>query len=209
MCAQRSSNRLGRRGGGQNRGRPGIAEHRRQPLRVPGQGRREQRDRDPARVDRAEEGGHIVKAVWRQDRHPITGLGDLLQARADRTDPRPQLIPAELDDAPVLFFRVVDELVRRAVAVRGAVLIEKLGHRRVIRQDDRAVGKNVVVDVGHCWLSSTNQGGVLTHAQRIKGSLDRLLHHLVCYPSPFSAAVPHVCWVNRGRPLLGPAAVAT
>ena len=135
---------------------------------MPGQGWREQRDRDPARMDGGEESGHVVNTLWRQDRYPIPRLGDLLQAGADRTDPRPQLIPAELIDAPVRVFCVVDESVRRTVAECFSILIEKRGQRDAVGQDDRAIGKNVVVDVSQGRLSTTNQGGGPTHAQRIK-----------------------------------------
>ena len=91
----------------------------------------------------AEETRHIVEALWRQDRHPIPGLGDLLQTGADRADPRPQLVPAELDGPPVLVLRVVDEAVRRAVTVLGSVAIEIRRQRHALGHHDPAAADSV------------------------------------------------------------------
>ena len=62
-------------------------------------------------MDGTKETGHIVETLGSQDRDPIARPGDLLQTGADRADPRPQLIPSELDGLTILILRIVDEAV--------------------------------------------------------------------------------------------------
>lgn len=82
--SHKPADRLGGSGGGQHCGGSSVCHHRRQTLGVPSQSRRKERDRDVAGVDCGEEGSHVVQTLWRNDRHPVTGRGDLLQAAPHR-----------------------------------------------------------------------------------------------------------------------------
>ena len=163
MCPQEFPHQSGRRRRGQHRGGPGICQHGRQPFRVPGQSWRKQRDRNVAGVDGAKEGRHILDTLRRHDRHPVPWFGDLLEAGADRTDLRPHVIPAQLNDAPVGVVRVVDEAIRRTLAECCPVLVEKRGQRYAVWHDDRAVGQNVIIDVGYGRLNNTVRQGAPSH----------------------------------------------
>ena len=60
-----------------------VVEHGVQAADVAGLVRVEQRHRDAAGVQRAEEGDQVVEVLRAEDRDPVAGLGDLLQAGAD------------------------------------------------------------------------------------------------------------------------------
>ena len=60
-----------------------VVEHGVQPADVAGFGRVEQRHRDAARVEGAEERDHVVEVLRAEDRDSVAGLGDLLQPGGD------------------------------------------------------------------------------------------------------------------------------
>src|ERR1700691_4494087 len=98
-------------------------------------------------MDGTEESRHIVETLRRKDRHPIAGRGDLLQAGADRADPRPQLIPSKLEYPPILVLRVVDEAVRQIVTELISVALEIRRQRHALGNQDRSAAERASVQV--------------------------------------------------------------
>ena len=78
-AAEELAHALGRLGGGQDRRRLAVVEHGVQAADVAGLGRVEQRHRDAAGVERAEERDDVLEVLRAEDRHSVAGLGDLLQ----------------------------------------------------------------------------------------------------------------------------------
>ncbi len=115
---------------------------------MPGELRREQRNGDVAGLDRGEEADDVVDALRRQDRHPVTLGGDLLQASADRPQPGTQLAPGQLDHLAVGVVGVVEEAVRDGISDVVDMAVQK-GHQvDAVRQDDFAIRVEVVVNSG-------------------------------------------------------------
>ena len=83
-AAEELADALGGVGGGQDGRRVAVVEDGVQPADVAGLGRVEQRHRDAAGVQGAEEGDEVLEVLRAQDRHPVTGLGHLLQAGGRR-----------------------------------------------------------------------------------------------------------------------------
>ena len=73
-----------------------VVEHGVQAADVAGLGRVEQRYRDAARVERAEERDEVLEVLRAQDGDPVTGFGDLLQPGADRPVAGAELRPVQL-----------------------------------------------------------------------------------------------------------------
>ena len=91
------ANSFARAGGGEHHGGLCIAKHRIQTFGMAGKFRREQRHRDVSRLDRCEESGDVIQPLRRQDRHPLTGDRDLLQARGEGVGSDTELAPGQLN----------------------------------------------------------------------------------------------------------------
>ena len=87
---------LGSLGGGQDRRRRAVVQHRVQAADVTGFGRVEQRHGDPAGVERSEECDEVLEVLRAQNRHSVTGLGDLLQASRHGTVSGTEVGPAKV-----------------------------------------------------------------------------------------------------------------
>ena len=73
-AAEELPHALGRLGGGQDRRRLAVIEHGVQAADVAGLGRVEQRHRDAARVEGAEERDEVVEVLRAEDRDAVAGL---------------------------------------------------------------------------------------------------------------------------------------
>ena len=111
---------------------------------MPRKFRREQRHGDVAGLDRGEEADDVVDALRRQDRHPITLGGDLLQASTDGPQPGAQLSPGQLDHLAVGMLAVVEVAVRDGIADVSDVAVQKRHHVGALWQDDAAIRVEVV-----------------------------------------------------------------
>ena len=87
---------LGGVGGGQDRGRLAVVEHRVQAADVPGLGRVEQRHGDAAGIQGAEEGDHVLQVLRAEDGDPIARLGHLLQPGGDGAVADAELGPVQI-----------------------------------------------------------------------------------------------------------------
>ena len=111
---------------------------------MPRKFRCEQRHGDVAGLDRGEEADDVVDALRRQDRHPITLGGDLLQASTDGPQPGAQLSPGQLDHLAVGMLAVVEVAVRDGIADVCDVAVQKRHHVGAFWQDDAAIRVEVV-----------------------------------------------------------------
>ena len=66
----------------------------------------EQRDGDGAGLDGSEKADDVLDTLRGQDRHPVTGLGDLTQAVAYGIQPGPELRPCQLYNAVMVEIQV-------------------------------------------------------------------------------------------------------
>ena len=93
-----------------------VVEHGVQAADVARLGRVEQRHRDAAGVQRAEERDEVLEVLRAQDRHPVTGLGDLLQPGADGAVARAEVGPVQIALDAVALGGEVQEPVGELVA---------------------------------------------------------------------------------------------
>ncbi len=87
-----------------------------QPADVAGLARVEQRHRDAAGVQRAEERDEVLEVLRAQDGDPVAGLGHLLQAGADRAVARAEVGPVQIPRDAVALGGEVEEAVGDLVA---------------------------------------------------------------------------------------------
>ena len=95
-AAEELAHTFGGLGGGQNGRRVAVVEDGVQAADVAGLGRVEQRHRDPAGVQRAEERDEVLEVLRAEDGDPVTRLGHLLQAGADGAVARPEVGPVQI-----------------------------------------------------------------------------------------------------------------
>ncbi|PQM46228.1 hypothetical protein C1Y40_03595 [Mycobacterium talmoniae] len=124
QLAQEGPDGLGRGGGGEHDGGTRVGQHRVEALGVAGQLRCEQRDGDVSGVDGREKANDVVDTLGRQDRHPVTRLGHLLQPRRGCPQPGPERGPGQFDDLAVALAGVVQIAIRRGVPERGDMTIQ-------------------------------------------------------------------------------------
>ena len=114
---------------------------------MPGKLRREQRHGDGAGLDRGEEADDVVDALRRQDRHPLTPGGDLLQTSTDGPQPGAQLAPGQLDRRAVGVVGIVEKAVRDGIADVVDVAVQQAHHVDALWQDDFSVRIEVVTQL--------------------------------------------------------------
>ena len=152
-AAEELAHTLGGVGGRQDRRRVAVVEHRVQPADVTGLVRVEQRDRDAAGVQGAEEGDEVVEVLRAQDRHPVPGLGDLLQPGADSAVAGAEDRPAQVALDAVAFGREVQEAVGQLVATHLRPPFDVADQAPVVGKPDLTVLEERVVE-GHFTLLS-------------------------------------------------------
>ena len=137
--AEELANTLGGSGGGQDRRRGAVVEHRVQATDVTRFGRIEQRHRDPAGVERAEEGHQVFQVLRAQNRHPVARLGHLLQTGAHRAVARAEIRPAQFAGHPVAFGGEIEESVGQFVAANLGPPLHMLHHAGALGEGDASV----------------------------------------------------------------------
>ncbi len=131
-----------------------------QPADMTRLGRVEQRYRDPARVQRAEEGDEVVQVLRAQDGDPVTRLGDLLQTGAHGTVAGAEVRPHDVALDTVTLGGVVDESIGQLAATNLRPFLNMTNQVRVIRELDSSVHNERVV-VRHAALSCYTLAGQL------------------------------------------------
>ena len=126
-------------GGGQNRRRRAVIQNRVQAADVTGLGRIEQRHRDTARIQRAEERDEVLEVLRAQDRHSIPGLGYLLQSGRDGTVAGAEVCPAEVVGDTVAFGGVIQKPIGEFVSANLRPPLNVLDEAGAFREDDPSV----------------------------------------------------------------------
>ena len=119
----------------------------------------EQGHRDRSRLDRCEERRDVVEALRRQDRHPVTARGHLLQPGANGPHPAAELIPGEFNGPTVGRAGEIQVAVGNRVADVRDVAVDERYQRHAWRQHNSAVGIEAVLD-----LQQTLGGNRTLHA---------------------------------------------
>lgn len=119
-----------------------VVENGVQTADVTGLVRIEQGHRDAARVERSEEGDEIVEVLRAQDRDPVTGLGDLLQAGADGLVAGTEVGPVQVALDTVALGREVDESVGEFVPTNLRPSFDVLDQVPVVGELDQSVLMN-------------------------------------------------------------------
>jgi hypothetical protein len=114
---------------------------------MPGQFGCKQRHRNGSCLHRREEPCDVLEALRRQDRHPVAGGGDLLNARADGLQSDAQLSPGDFGGLPGVRTGEVEVAVGHCVADVLNVAVDKRYQRDPRWQDDAAVGVEAVLDL--------------------------------------------------------------
>ena len=144
-AAEELAHALGGLGGRQDGRRLAVVEHGVQAADVAGFRRVEQRHRDAARVERAEDRDHVLEVLRAEDRHPVTGLGDLLKAGADGSVAGTEVGPVQLARHAVAFDGEVEEPVGELVATDLGPLLDVLDQVAVVGELDQSVLQERVV----------------------------------------------------------------
>jgi hypothetical protein len=148
VCRARESlNGVGSRGHRHDGGGPCIAERYFETFSVTLEFRREQRHRDGARLDRGEEPGDVVEALWGEDRHPVPSRGDTLHARANGPHPATELGPGQFDGLSVDGAGEVQVAKGHGVTHMRDVAVDERYQRDAWWQLDAALGIEAVLDL--------------------------------------------------------------
>ena len=123
-------------GGGQDRRGGAVVEHGVQTADVTRLGGVEQRHRDPAGIQRAEEGDEVVQVLRAQDGDAVTRLGDLLQTGAHGAVAGAEFGPRDVALDTVAFGGEVQEPVGQLVATNLRPLLNVTNQVRVVRELD-------------------------------------------------------------------------
>ncbi len=140
-------------GGGQDRRGGAVVEDGVQAADVTRLGRVEQRHRDPAGVQRAEERDEVVEVLRAQHGDAVARLGDLLQAGAHGPVAGAEVAPHDVAVLAVAFGGEVDKPVGELVATHPRPLLNVLDQVRVVGELDLSIHDERVV-VRHAALLS-------------------------------------------------------
>ena len=154
-AAEELPHALGGLGGGQDRRRVAVVEHGVQAADVAGLGRVEQRYRDAAGIQRAEERDEVFEVLRAQDRNPVTGLGDLLQAGADGPVALAEHRPVQIPLDAVALGGEVEEPVGDLVPTHLGPSFDVPDQAAVVGKPDQSVLDERVVE-GHLTLLSNH-----------------------------------------------------
>ena len=123
-AAEELAHALGGLGGGQDRRRVAVVEDGVQAADVAGLGRVEQRHRDAAGVEGAEERDEVFEVLRAEDRDAVAGLGDLLQAGADGAVACAEVGPVQIAHDAVALGGEVQEPVGELVSTHLGPLLD-------------------------------------------------------------------------------------
>src|SRR5271154_7502022 len=127
-----------------------------QPADVPRLGGIEQRHRDPAGVQGAEERAQVVQALRTQNGDAVTRLGHLLKPGAHRTVTGTELGPRNVPRYTITFGGVVQEPVGQLVSAHLRPLLDVTNQVGVVRKLDSPVLIDERVVVRHAMHSCQN-----------------------------------------------------
>ena len=133
-AAEELTDTLGGLGGGQDGRRVAVVDDGVQPADVARLARIEQRNRDAARIQSAEEGDEVLEVLRAEDRHPVAGLGHLLKAGPDGAVTPAEVGPVQIPRDTVALGREVQEPV-------GELVSTDLGPPFDVKNQTSAVGE--------------------------------------------------------------------
>lgn len=187
---------LGGLGGGQDGRRGAVVEHGVQPADVTGLAGVEQRHRDPAGVQGAEQRDQVVQVLRAQHRDAVAGLGDLLQPGAHRAVAGAELRPGDVAGDAVALGGEVQESVGELVATNPRPFLNVLDQVRVLGELDLSIHDERVVVRHSALLShlcSVGQADVVVRSARADGYMStqcpRTVHARAA-PQPQPASTP-------------------
>ena len=157
-AAEELAHTFGGVGSRQNRRRVAVVEDGVQTADVARLVRVEQRHRDAAGVQGAEERDEVVEVLRAQDGDPVTGLGHLLQAGADGAVARAELGPVQIALDTLAFGREVQESVGELVSTHLRPSLDVTDQVAVVRKPDLSVLDEWVMEPHHTLLSKPHSG---------------------------------------------------
>ena len=201
-AAEELAHALGGFGRGQDRRRLAVVEHRVQTADVTRLGRVEQRHRDPAGIQRAEERHEVFQVLRAEDRDAITGLGHLLQASAERTVAGAEVGPRQNLRHAVTFGGEIEESVRRLVTADPGPPFDVLHQAGALGEDDPSVLDERVMERHTTLLSEHSCVGPHRGAGRVRPVQQPRRRATAC-----PGSWPPVIVQRFPRPQAGPAGV--
>ncbi len=126
-----------------------------QPPDVARLARIEQRHRDAARIQSAEERDEVFEVLRAEDGHPVAGLGHLLKAGADRTVAPAEVGPVQISGDAVALRREVQEPVGELVSTDLGPPLDVKNQASAVGKLDLSVFDERVMEPHHTLLSTT------------------------------------------------------
>ena len=172
-AAEELPHALGRLGGGQDGRRVAVVEDGVQPADVAGLARVEQRHRDAAGVQRAEEGDEVLQVLRAEDGDAIAGLGHLLQAGADRLVACPEVGPVQIPRDAVALGGEVQEPVGELVSTHLGPSFDVANQAAVVGKPDQSVFDERVMERHHTLLSNHTRRDASPRVNRLAAAASR------------------------------------
>ena len=151
--AEELAHALGGLGGGEDGRRVAVVDDGVQPADVTGLARVEQRHRDAARVQRAEERDEVLEVLRAQDGDPVAGLGHLLEAGADRAVAHAEVGPVQIPLDAVALGGEVQESVGDLVSTHLGPSFDVKNQAAVVGKPDLSVLDERVMEPHRTLLS--------------------------------------------------------
>ena len=158
-AAEELADALGRLGGGEDGRRVAVVDDGVQPADVARLARVEQRHRDAAGVQGAEERDEVLEVLRAEDRDAVAGLGHLLKAGSDRAVTRAEVGPVQIPCDTVTLGGEVQEPVGELVSTHLRPSFDVTNQAAVVGKPDLSVLDERVMEPHRTLLSKPHRRG--------------------------------------------------